>query len=104
MTLNHSTLCESGCKLPCQKFIATQALKAKNFILEDAIDEATKSGQSSNRQFLYEEWCLLCVYVEELGLGKLLAKDFKMFVHDFASLEVFVVEVNDSSLEFGDVV
>ena len=44
------------------------------------------------------------INIEELSVGELLTEDFKVFIHDFTSLEFLVVEVYNSEFEFGDVV
>lgn len=104
VTFNDSCLVQPGCKLPCQKLVTTQPIEAKYFVLEDSVDEATEGREGSNAQLFDEKWCFLCIDVKELSLGELLAEEFKMFVHDFASLELLVVEVHHCSFEFGDVV
>ena len=79
-------------------------MEAEDFVLENSVDENAKSGKSSDSEFLDEEGGFFSVNGQELGVGKLLTQDFEMFVHDLAALELFVEEVHDCELEFGDVV
>jgi hypothetical protein len=55
-------------------------------------------------QLLDEERGLFGVDVQEVGFGVQHADGAKVFVHDFATLEVFVVEVHDNQPVLGDVV
>lgn len=102
--LDHSCLVQSRSQFIGQKLIAAQPVKTKQFVLHDSVDEEAKSRQGADVEFLHKEGCLFSLDGKELRLGKLLGKDTEVFVHDGASLELFVEEVDDCELEFGDVV
>ena len=53
---------------------------------------------------LDKKWCFFCLNVQKLSLRELLADEPKVLVHDFASHEFFVVEVDNSSLQLSDVI
>lgn len=53
---------------------------------------------------LYKERCLLSIDVEELGLGMAVTNQPQVLIHDFASLEVLVIEVHHRQFVFCNVV
>lgn len=102
--LDDSSLVHPRSQLIGQELVATQPIETEQFVLHDSIDEEDKSREGPDVEFLHKEGCLFCLDGEELGLGELLAEDTEMFMHDRASLELLVEEVNDGVLEFGDIV
>ena len=104
MTFNDARLRKSCSQFPGQVFISAQAIKSKYFVLEDSIDEDTESGKSPDAESFHKKWCFFSLNIQELSLRKLLTDDFKMLIHDLASHEIFVVEVDNSPLQFGDII
>lgn len=96
--LDDSGLVHSRSQLISQKFVATQPVKAKQFVLHDSIDEEDEGRQRADVEFLHEERCLFSLDGQELCFWELLAEDAEMFIHDCASLELLVEEVYDCVL------